>query len=175
MDGALKKGNIGETWNHNVILQKLPSWNVGSRLLVLLSRSELAVSKQTSGIPNYTIITDMSSQAAAKGGCNELSILFPSMLIIMCCCVCNATLCTTWLSFDELAASIRTLVSFLLFTNWNLSKCRSPYFSLYLLLLTYSIVSLVHGHLGYYSKSAVSQTSWNWRLKTRPRRPLKNG
>ena len=50
------------------------------RELVLLS--ELAVSKQTSGIPNYTIITDMSSQAA-KGGCNELSILFPSMLIIM--------------------------------------------------------------------------------------------
>ena len=61
------------------------------RELVLLL-SELAVSKQTSGIPNYTIITDMSSQAAAKGGCNELSILFPSMLIIMCCCVCNATM-----------------------------------------------------------------------------------
>ena len=32
-------------------------------VLVVLLLSELAVSKQTSGIPNYTIITDMSSQA----------------------------------------------------------------------------------------------------------------
>ena len=161
MDGALKKGNIGETWNYNGILQKLPPWNGGSRLLLLLSRSELAVSKQTSGIPNYTIITDMSSQAAAKGGCNELSILFPSMLIIMCCCVCNATLCTTWLSFDELAASIRTLQSLSCFSQIEIFPSVVPLTFLYLLLLTYSIVSLVHGHLGYYSKSAVSQTSWN--------------